>query len=610
MKSQNRKNTHGFFSNLEFMVREQWRFEKKGVIIPLIRIPSQILVSLLGIWTVKVVLDSIERQVNAEEFIIRIGLLTLALMLLMFVNYYSEQTININTVKIWNLHFYINKVWKIVDMDYSNFSSAEGKTKIINGHLACNRNINVNMTSFYPHFVEVIISIFGLITFSSVLATLNPIIILLLIAAYAVNGLTVLFIENKEHKSKEERAKIDRKFDYVVHETSNSNLAKDIRAYNMTDWINKKAGQFLQEKLGWQKKLQTMRFLQSMIASLISFLQNGGAYAYLIWKIVSNEITIGDFAFYFGIISGFANWLGAIVSRIGNLSNANHKVDDYRDLVEIKDKMNRDQGAPVPALDQPVEISLQNVSFKYEGNDELILDNININISKEEKLAIVGPNGAGKTTLVKLICGLLQPVSGRILMNGVDINDFNRDEYYTVISAVFQNICLLPVSIARNITFSAEDEIEWDKLYMCVDQANIKDKIESLPDTYGTSLVPSVTGSGIDLSGGEKQKLLLARALYKNAPLLILDEPTAALDPIAEHNMYLKYDEMANNKISIYISHRLSSTRFCDRIVYIDNKRIIESGTHDELIVLGGEYSKIYDIQSRYYKMGAEEIIS
>lgn len=602
MKKMKSLNTHGFLSNFMFMISEQWKFERKGLIIPFIRIPSQIAVSLLGIWILKIVLDAVENGVTPQEFVLDIGLMSVLLMFLMYINYYSEQTLYMNCVKIWNLRFYINKVWKIVDMDYPNFASSEGKTKILNGHIACSRNINVNMTSFYPNLFELLINIFGLITFSAALATLNPIIILILVISYVVNAYVILHVEKWEHKSKDELAKINRKFDYVVHETSNKNIAKDIRVYNMITWINHKADQVLNEKINWKKRIETKRFSQLMIASIISFLQNGFAYAYLIWKVWSNDITVGEFAFYFGVISGFAHWLEQIVARVGKLSKANHLVDDYRNLIEIKDNFKRDKGALLPSLHEPVEISLENVTFKYNNSDELILDNINLKISKGEKLAIVGPNGAGKTTLVKLICGLLRPVSGRILINGIDISEFNRDDYYTLITAVFQNVCLLPTSIARNITFSQDSEINWEKLYWCVDKAGIKEKIESLSNGYNTNLVPSVAGSGVDLSGGENQKLLLARALYKNAPLLILDEPTAALDPLAENTMYLKYNEMTENKTSIYISHRLSSTRFCDRIIFLDNHKIIETGSHSALMELGGEYKKNYDIQSQYYK--------
>lgn len=422
--------------------------------------------------------------------------------------------------------------------------------------------------------------------------------------------LVVLNIEKWQHRTKDERANIDRKLDYVVSRTSHSSIAKEIRIYNMKTWINSMSEFFMKEQYRWQKKIASKRFRQILFEALLICARNGGAYAFLIGKMLADEITIGEFVLYFGAITGFGQWLEQIVSRIGKLSTAHYKVDDYRYLIDTMDTMRRNEGAPLPPAGEPVDMVFENVSFHYEGSNELILDHINLTIRKGEKLAIVGTNGAGKTTLVKLICSLLQPVSGRILMNGTNIKEFNRDDYYTLITAVFQNVCVLPVSIAQNISFCSNSEIDWEKLYTCAELAGIKEKMESLPNGFATHLVPSVTEHGVELSGGENQKLMLARALYKDAPLMILDEPTAALDPIAENHMYLKYNELTENKTAIFISHRLSSTRFCDRIILLHDKTIAETGTHDELMALGGKYKEIFDIQSRYYKHSAgEEVV-
>ena len=201
---------------------------------------------------------------------------------------------------------------------------------------------------------------------------------------------------------------------------------------------------------------------------------------------------------------------------------------------------------------------------------------------------------------------MIKPISGHVLINGIELSAFNRDEYYTLVTAVFQNVCLLPISISQNITYESDNEIDKERLEKCIKLADLKDKIETLPGGVDTDLVASVADNGVNLSGGEIQKLALARALYKDAPLIVLDEPTAALDPIAENKMYLKYNELTQNKTSIYISHRLSSTRFCDKIIFIDNGKIIEEGTHDELLALGGKYFEMFHVQSEYYKSNKE----
>jgi ATP-binding cassette subfamily B protein len=246
------------------------------------------------------------------------------------------------------------------------------------------------------------------------------------------------------------------------------------------------------------------------------------------------------------------------------------------------------------------------VSFRYPGEDKDTLTGINLTLHPGEKLAVVGPNGAGKTTLIKLICGFLNPTEGRVLFNGKDIRTFDRREYYTLFSAVFQNFSLLAGTVATNVAQDDRD-IDMERVKICIDKAGLRQKIESLKDGYDTYLNREVYEDAVLLSGGETQRLMLARALYKDAPFLILDEPTAALDPIAESEMYQKYNEMTLGKSSVYISHRLASTRFCDRILMLADGGIAEEGTHEELLKMGGKYAALFEVQSRYYREEGDE---
>lgn len=246
------------------------------------------------------------------------------------------------------------------------------------------------------------------------------------------------------------------------------------------------------------------------------------------------------------------------------------------------------------------EIKLENVSFCYPGTERYVLKNINLTLHPKEKLAVVGLNGAGKSTLIKIISGFLDPTTGKVLLNGEDIKNFNRLDYYAMFSAVFQNFSLLAGTVAANV---AQDDVDIDmeKVKKCIEKAGLKKKIKSLKHGYDTNMNRTVFEDAVLLSGGEMQRLMLARALYKDAPFILLDEPTAALDPIAESQMYQKYHEMTKEKSSIYISHRLASTRFCDRIILIDDGMIKEEGTHEELLKKNGEYAKLYAVQSKYY---------
>lgn len=591
--------THGILSNLGFMLKEQWTFEKRPVFVWLLRILSDLVVSLLGIYFPKVVLDSIGKSISSSEFLLRIAGLSVVLMIFQYISFFSEQSVIIGAIRILNMRFYIGKDWKSLDMDYGIAVSKAGKMKIEKAHSSINRNVYVNMASYYINLVEFLKSVLGLISFSTVILLLNPIVILILLVTYLIDGIVSIRTQKWEIHVKEERAVVNRRLGYVLDDISNSLMAKDIKIYKMKNWINANTSKYINESKQLEQRVQRKYTSRKLMEVVLIFSRNGGAYLYLIWKMFHSNMTIGDFTLYFGAITGFGQWLSQIVDRISCLSNANNRVDDYRYLAELKDHMRREGGAAIPNVKAPCELRFENVSFRYEGSEHATLNHINLTIHKGEKLAVVGNNGAGKTTLIKLACGLLEPTSGRILFNGIDIREFNRDDYYELISASFQNVCLLPMSIAMNIGCGNDSSI--DKINKAITLSGLKEIIASLPNGVTTELVPSVVEGGINLSGGEAQKLMLARAIYKEAPLIILDEPTAALDPIAEQEMYLKYNDLTKNRTAIYISHRLSSTRFCDRIILLDQGTIAEIGSHEELMRLSGKYKELFEIQSRYY---------
>ena len=247
------------------------------------------------------------------------------------------------------------------------------------------------------------------------------------------------------------------------------------------------------------------------------------------------------------------------------------------------------------------ELRLEDVSFRYPYASKDVISHISLTIRPGEKLAIVGSNGAGKTTLIKLLCGFLDPTEGRVLLNGEDIRQYNRRDYYDLFSAVFQDFSVLEASVAENVAQRA-DNIDMEKVQACLERSGISETVAALPNALETKIGRQVYEDGVELSGGQMQKLMLARAFYKDAPIIVLDEPTAALDPIAENEIYLKYNEMTEGRTALFISHRLASTRFCDRILFLEQGHIAEDGTHESLLSLGGKYAELFEIQSHYYK--------
>jgi len=450
---------------------------------------------------------------------------------------------------------------------------------------------------------DALVNFLGIFTYASLLIVLNPIIFAVVAVVSVLSYFTTrwqpaYFEKNKHHWEKESR-----KRNYLQSLSENFSMAKDIKLYNLEGWLDKMMRDYQNYLLMWNKRCTLRGLFASILAGLMTFVQNGVAYVVLIGLLLAGKLTVGEFVFYFGLTGSIAGFLQGIIGSVAKLNTRAEKIAYYRDFYNYPNTFNHGEGCPLPT--GPVTIELKDVHYRYDGAEKDTINGLNLTISAGESLALVGMNGAGKTTLIKLICGLYAPTSGEILVNGKHIHDYNIEEYYSMISAVFQDIKTIAFSMFEFVASvdltrptAREDAIAAMKL------AEIYEKIEKLPNGIDTHLMKGIHDDSVDLSGGEMQKLVLARAIYKNGSILILDEPTAALDPIAENNLYLRYRELTEGKTSIYISHRFASTRFCDRIILLEDGVIAESGTHEELMTADGKYAEMFNVQSKYYKEG------
>lgn len=595
------KPKYGLMENIGFLLKNMWRWDKGLFIFFLIQIPLLVLGPLLSIYLPKLLIDSVTKAVSLKQFLINIGVIIVGIILIETILKASTLKSNIGGFK-YRLKYIQLQVDKAIDTDYENIDGPQGQDKMMKATMAT-MNDQSGTQAITTVLTGLLSNIMGVILYGGIIFTIHPLLIGFIVLSSLINYYIGDYANKFEYKNKDNLAPVEKKLRYIRTKAGDFKAAKDLRLYNMSSWFKDMYDVFLKDRVRLQKQNLSRRYLANSIDGILAFIRDGIAYGFLIYSVLYKDMTIGNFVLYFGAISGFSNWLSAIVKNLNDLNRVHLETCNLREYLDMEDKMNRGKGAELPKeWELPCDIEIRNLYYKYPGAKDYTLKNINLHVKKGEKLALVGVNGAGKTTLVKLISGLYTPTKGEIYINGKKSTSYNRDEYYTMFSVVFQDIHLLPMSIERNISLQLEEDMDGEKLDRILRLSGLIDKVKSLPKGEKTLLVKSVHEDAIELSGGEVQKLMLARALYKDAPIIILDEPTAALDPIAENEIYKKYYELTKEKTSIFISHRLSSTRFCDRIVYIDSGEIIEEGDHQTLMDMGGKYREMYDKQSHYYK--------
>lgn len=436
------------------------------------------------------------------------------------------------------------------------------------------------------------------------LTGVEPVMLLVIVLTSAlsfwINRITIQW----KQRFWEENRKNWRSTAYLTRKTQSIEVAKDIRIFGLSEWITDLYSKTMDTLKDYVAKREKRVIWADLANVVLTFLQNGIAYAYLLGMAVQGQLSASEFLLYFTAVTGLSSWIRGILDHCSKIYQQCQEIGSIVEYLNAPEQFRFGSGSPLPNTDS-VELRLEHVTFRYPGSAKPLFENLNLTIHPGEKLAIVGLNGAGKTTLVKLLCGFYDPDEGRVTLNGIDIREFDRREYYGLLCAVYQEFSMLDMTIAENVAQRIEG-IDEQKVWECLELAGLADYVRSLPQSLQTHVGRSVYTDGILLSGGQTQRLMLARALYKGGPILVLDEPTAALDPIAESDIYRKYSDMSGGKTSIFISHRLASTRFCDRILYLANGTIAEEGTHEELLRFGGAYADLYEIQSRYYQEGAD----
>lgn len=430
----------------------------------------------------------------------------------------------------------------------------------------------------------------------------KPIFLITIISAILAMAVIILLVAvsiNKSYlKANESYAELDRIFYSFLDIFGDYRTGMEIRIYKEQNLIDSIAtSKILTDGEKTLRKISMHTAKASSFVAILGAVVGFGVYLFIGIKGLLGLFSIGSLVLYCGSFMQIINGIMMMANTFGKLQEIIPLAKRYFEILDTNDDM--EYGSKELDLTDKFEIEFKNVSFQYPGADHYSLKNINLKINNGEHLAVVGRNGSGKTTFIKLLCRLYDVTDGEILINGINIKNYTKDSIIKLYSVVFQDFKIFSTTLAQNI--AASEEYDKAKLYDSLDKANIKDRVLKMEHKESSYLYKDLDKAGVEISGGEAQKLALARALYKNAPIIILDEPTAALDPIAEHEIYSRFNSFVQNKTAIYISHRLSSCAFCDNIAVFDKAELVETGTHQELIENNGKYNELWNAQAQYY---------
>lgn len=590
----------GLFSNVKYLLVEMKRNLKSlFVYFP---IAFFVLAANRYVWSFisKFIIDLVTNNGSVKNLLILIGIFSVLILFIFFMqSFYYNNTWT--KFIVFRMKIIIKKNFKIMTMPFEYFENP----KVLDCGQKAGTAVSSNdagiegMTRELFNFIQQLGAVIcGLI----LLGTMN---------VWIVVGMTVLafvnfFISNNANRYNKKTVwdKLStfwRKNFYMNHALADFSFAKDIRMYGIRNFLNEKFKKIQNERYEAEKRNAKFWFWISFATTILWIFSQIGVYAYLIYRIVNHSLTIGNFTLYLASSITFFECISAMLNSVTTLLKKSREVDDFRSFMDLLNSENHNSGSlKVPNFDS-YSFEFKDVSFKYPSEEKYALKNLNITLNAGERLAVVGLNGAGKTTFIKLLLRLYEPTEGKIFLNGMDISQFDKESYYEIFSPVFQEVNLFAFSLAENVSMNELENTNEENVKSCLKKAGLEEKVESLPKGINTQMLKIIYDDGVELSGGEKQKLALSRALYKNSPVVVLDEPTAALDALAESKLYQDFSDLIGGKTSVYISHRLSSTKFCDKVAFFKDGTLCEYGTHNSLMKKKGDYAQMFKVQSQYY---------
>lgn len=594
------KTKYGFWNNLGYVLRGMKNWGDKLISLRIVGIIAETVSLFVIPVTVKLIIDSLTSGDPLSKTLLLIGI-NAAVMLVAYLAAGYVENNSPYKMKHALIRFKRELTETMTSMEYANLENP----KVLDEHERIRNVMNVKTQSIegmMDSSIKCGTLALQILMAGILISGLHPLLIVILLFL-----LILSFIVVDKTKLKDKELVWDalgpywRKHFNLGFLTNHFTSAKEIRVYNMKDWIY---GKYLGINDDINKKYRISRnlwFKSQAILMPLSLLEEISLYAFLIYELSRNNLTVAEFTLYIASVHIFITAVNSFIAEYTEIKKQSLEVRDFRSFIDSY-KIPEKEKAELPPMEKHPDFEFQDVTFCYEGQEKNALEHVSLSIPYGQRLAIVGLNGAGKTTMIKLLSGFYKPTSGKITINGKDCETMEREDLFRYFSAVFQNVEEYPFTVEENVSMRRSEDTDEARVSECLERCGLMDKIEKLENGRKTQVLKVLEEDGVDFSGGEKQKLALARALYKDAPVLILDEPTSALDPLAEERLYRNFNDWIGDKTGIFISHRLSSTRFCQKVALFEDSHLVEYGSHDELMKKKGKYYDLYETQAELYR--------
>lgn len=586
---------HHFVSNMIFLIHRSWNLARSKYFVMIIQAVINTAQPFALLIMPKYILDELAGQRRPEVTMKYIALYAGVIVFFNLVSLLLNRYGSLKTIKTTHqIEMHNQKKW--LYMDYGNLEN--GQVQELAGRCVG----KVDPQSFAEGTVlGFFTNLFQLAGYTYIIASLHPLVIAFILAVIGINTLITRKLNKIGYEYDPLITKFSRRYSYIYGTMVSFSVGKEVRINGASKWLRKKFDKETDEYMKSLRANENKKLPYDILTMVVGLVQTVVIYGYCAYLAISGGITVGSFSVFLGAVTAFTGSFTGFIGRFSGLALLSKYVDDYKEFLTYT-KHNGAERETVCGSD-PTEgkfdIEFQNVSFMYPNTDRYVLRNVNIKIRSGERLSVVGYNGAGKSTFIKLICRLYEPTEGKILIGGVDISTIDLADYREMLSVVFQDFQLFWLTIRDNIVMDREyDKVRLDD---AIEKSGLGERIALLENGVETELWRLFDESGVEFSGGEGQKVACARAYYKDAPVVILDEPTASLDPIAETRLYERFNNIIGNKTSIYISHRLASVKFCDSIAVFADGELVERGTHRELMDANGIYAEMFRKQAHYY---------